>query len=350
MAKKKYVGYIGSYTHGKSKGITVCDIDIEEGMMTPRCEIEVDNPSYMCISNSGKFLYSVADLGINAYRILEDGNLEFVNHSSINGMRACHITIDKEDKYLFTAGYHDGKASVIRVRSDGRVGKLMDEVFHKGMGSIAERTFRPHITCTTLTPDQKFLVCCDVGIDQVKIYGFDHASGKIRLVDILRCDLESAPRNMVFSPDGKYAYLICQLKNCVSVYSYNSDDGMPNFELIENISTVEKVHSDKSAVAAIKMSEDGKYIFCSNAGDNSIAFFVRDEKTGRLTRSTTLPISGDFPKDLCLFPDGRHVASINHATGSITFFTVDYEKGLLVMHGKPIRIETPNCAIIHELP
>lgn len=349
MNSDKYVGYISSYTHGKSKGILVCDVDAENGTMSPRNEVEVGNPSYMCIAHNGKFLYSVSDLGINSYQILENGDLLYINTGSINGMRACHISMDKQDRYIFTAGYHDGKVSVVRVNEDGSVGELTSEVFHKGMGSIAERNFRPHITCARLTPDQKFLVACDVGIDQVKLYGFDYANGKIKLVDILRCELESAPRHMVFSPDGKYAYLICQLRNIIEVYSYNSDDGTPNFELIEKVSTLGKKFNDKSAVASVMISPDGKYIFCSNAGDNSVAFFKRDESTGKLTQLSVLPISGDYPKDLVLFPDAKHLGVANHDTGEITFFAIDYEKGLLIMHGKPVKSETPNCALIKKL-
>lgn len=154
----KYVAYVGSYTHGNAKGITICDLDIEKGVFTARKEIEVKNASYLRISNNGKFLYSVSDLGITSFAIKEDGDLEFVNLGSINGMRACHISVDKDDKFIFTAGYHDGKASVVRINDDGSVGELTAEVFHKGMGSIAERNFRPHITCTRLTPDGKYLV------------------------------------------------------------------------------------------------------------------------------------------------------------------------------------------------
>ncbi len=184
--------------------------------------------------------------------------------------------------------------SVVRVNPDGSVGEMTAEVYHKGMGSIAERNYRPHVTCARLTPDQKFLTSCDVGMDQVQLYRFDHEIGSIKLVDILRCELESSPRSLIFSQDGKFAYLICQLKNCVNVYSYDSEDGMPHFELIQQISTLGKTFNDKSAVAAIKISYDGKYIFCSNAGDNSVAFFARDEKTGLLTKNSVLPISGEF--------------------------------------------------------
>lgn len=349
MGMDKYVGYIGSYTHGKAKGITICDVDIEKGIFIPRKEVEVKNASYLRIANSGKFLYSVSDLGITSFKILPDGDLEYVNLGSINGMRACHISVDRQDKYIYTAGYHDGKASVVRINDDGSVGELTAEVFHKGMGSIAERNFRPHITCTRLTPDGKFLAACDVGIDQVKLYEFNHTTGAIQLVEILRCELESAPRSILFSPDGKFAYLICQLMNTVNVYTYDSKDGTPNFELIQQISTLGKKYNDKSAVAALRFTSDGKYLFCSNAGDNSIAFFERDEKTGKLSKRSVLPISGDYPKQICVFPDNKHIASLNHETSEMTFFKIDYDNGIIIQHGKPISVETPNCAVIIKL-
>lgn len=349
MATGKYVAYVGSYTHGSAKGITICDVDLEKGIFIPRREVEVKNASYLRIANSGKFLYSVSDLGITAFKILEDGDLEFMNLGSINGMRACHISVDDDDKFIFTAGYHDGKATVVRIAEDGSVGEMTGEVFHKGMGSIAERNFRPHITCTRLTPDGKFLAVCDMGIDQVKIYDFNHNTGAIKLVDILRCELESAPRSILFSPDGKFAYLICQLMNCVNVYSYNSDNGMPNFELIQQIRTLGKSYNDKSAVAALRFSPDGKYLFCSNAGDNSLAFFERNVETGKLTKKSVLPISGDYPKQICVFPDQKHIASLNHESNEITFFKIDYEEGIIIEHGKPMAVETPNCAVIKKL-
>lgn len=349
MATGKYVAYVGSYTHGKAKGITICDVDMDEGIFIPRREVEVKNASYLRIANNGKFLYSVSDLGITAFKILEDGDLEFVNLGSINGMRACHISVDDDDKFIFTAGYHDGKASVVRINEDGSVGELTDEVFHKGLGSIAERNFRPHITCTRLTPDGKFLAVCDMGIDQVKLYEFNHNTGTINLVDMVRCELESAPKSILFSPDGRFAYLICQLLNCVDVYSYSCENNIPKFELIQQIKTLVKGSNDKSAVAALRFSPDGKYLFVSNAGDNSIAFFERDEETGKLTKKSVLPISGDYPKQICIFPDQKHIASVNHESNEITFFKIDYEKGIIIMHGKPMAVETPNCAVIKKL-
>lgn len=350
MKSKRYIAYISSYTHGKSKGITICDVDDKKGMLMPRSEIEINNPSYMVKANSGRFLYSICDEGLAAYRILENGNLGFINMGTIKGMRACYLTIDKEDSYIFCAGYHDGKATVVRLREDGGIGEVTDEVFHKGLGSVAERNFRPHVSCAVLTPDQKFLVVCDLGIDQAKIYGFDKITGRINLVDVLRCELESAPRTMVFSQDGKYAYLIHELKNYIAVYAYDGSGRIPEFELIQKISTLGKRFAKNSAAVAIKFSPDNHYLFATNAGDNSVAVYKRDVETGLLQQNSVLPISGDYPKDVGVFPDGKHIVSLNHETNEMTFFTVDYEKGIIVMNGAPQKVETGNCCIITQLP
>ena len=154
---------------------------------------------------------------------------------------------------------------------------------------------------------------------------------------------------MLFSPDGKYAYLICQLMNCVNVYKYSSENGQPEFEQIQQISTLGKSYNDKSAAAAMRFSSNARYLFVSNAGDNSVAFFKRDPETGLLEQNSVLPISGDYPKQLCVFPDDKHIACLNHESNSITFFKIDYEKGLLVMHGTPIDVQTPNVAVIAKV-
>ena len=349
IKEQKYIAYISSYTHGKSKGIMICDVEAEKGRLIPRSEVEIHNPSYMVKANSGKYLYAICDEGLQAYRILENGNLSLINKGTINGMRACYVTVDEKDNYIFCAGYHDGKVTVVRLREDGGIGKVTDEAFHKGMGSVAERNFRPHVSCAVLTPDQKFLMVSDLGIDQVKIYKFDNVTGKIRLVDVLRAEIESAPRTMIFSKDGKYAYLTHELKNYVAVYAYNGEGRTPEFELIQRISTLGKKFSKNSAAVAIHFSPDEGHLFVSNAGDNSIAIYKRDMETGMLKMLSTLPISGDYPKDFAIFPDGRHMVCLNHETNDMSFFVIDYEKGIIVMNGRSIPVETGNCCIITEI-
>lgn len=349
--KGKYMAYVGSYSYtGKAKGITVFDVDVEKGIFKERCEMEVDNSSYIIASSDGKTLYSIADEGVVSFRILENGSLARLNSAPIRGMRGCHLCTDKEDKYVFVSGYHDGKSTVLSLNKDGSVGHIVDGVFDKGYGSVAERNFRPHVTCTRRTPDGKYVLSVDNGIDQVKIYRFNEKDQKLVQVDALRCDLESAPRHFRFSNDGRFMYLMYELKNVIDVYTYETGDRAPVIEKIQTISTTSTRNpGNLTAACAMRLSWDQKYIYCTNAGENTVSIYRRDEESGLLTMLCCLPISGEYPKDVAIFPDSRHIASINHDSGTITFFSVDYEKGLLVMSGRSIPVNEPNCCAIVKI-
>ena len=317
----KYMAYVGSYSYtGKAKGITVYDVDVETGKFIYRCEVEVDNSSYLKASQNGQILYSIADEGVVAFRVLPNGSLARLNSANIRGMRGCHLSTSKADDYIFISGFHDGKITVLNLNKDGTVGQIADGVFHKGLGSVAERSFRPHVSCSRLTPDERFLMVADLGIDQIKVYRFDHKDGKITLVDTIRCELESAPKYFMFSSDEK-------------IQTIPSTGSKPN---------------QLTAACAMHLSPDEKHLFCSNAGDNTVSMYDRDDETGMLTMRFCLPISGDYPKDIAIFPDGKHLASINHE-GSISFFKIDYEKGLLVMSDRSITVNEPNCCEIVKI-
>lgn len=347
----KYMAYVGSYSYsGTAKGITVYDVDVENGRFIYRCEMEVNNSSYLTVSHDRKTLYSIADEGVVSFRILENGSITRLNSANIKGMRGCHISTDEEDRYLFVSGYHDGKATVMRLKPDGSVGRIADGVFHKGLGSVAERNFRPHVSCTRRTPDGKFIMVADLGIDQIKIYKFDDEHGGLTLVDALRCELESAPRHFFFSKDGRFIYLMYELKNVIDVFTYETGERSPVIEKIQTISTTSTLKpGNLTAACAMRLSRDGKYIYCSNAGENTVSIYSRDEQTGLLTMICCLPISGNYPKDVAIFPDGRHLASVNHDSGTLTFFSVDYEKGLLVMSGRAVEVNEPNCCAIVKI-
>ena len=342
----RYVAYVGSYTHESSKGLYLFDMDVEKGRISKRNEYELDNPSYITISHSKKFLYSICDQGVASYAIKDDGELEQLNVASINGMRGCHISITKNDTYLVVSGYHDGKITVMSLKKDGRVGDITDEVFHKGMGSIAERNFRPHISWSAFTPDEELLCVCDPGIDQIKLYEFNHNNGKIKLNDIIRSQLESAPRQILFSQDGKFAYVLCELKNFINVYSYDKEAESGRFELIQNIFTVRKDHKSNSSAANIIMANDGNNLICSNAGDNTVTIYDVDKTSGMLSSISSLPVSGDYPKYIAMFPDNKHLLSINNQGNSITDFTIHFDRGLIVMNGPEIKISKPNNIVI----
>ncbi|HIV35178.1 MAG TPA: lactonase family protein [Candidatus Blautia intestinigallinarum] len=353
MGEKKYVAYVGTYVHGSSKGLNVYDVDVENGLLVERNEVEVSNSSYISVSRNLKYLYSIEDEGVAVFRRDVNGDLERLNSVDIEGMRGCFLSTDYTGKYLFVGGYHDGKVTMIEILPDGHLGKVLDGVFHRGLGSVAERNFRPHVNCVRPTRDNKYICAVDNGIDQVKLYRVEPRRRKLVLADILRCQRESGPRNIRFSKDGRFAYILFELSNEIRVYAYDGSKRDPQFEEIQVISTLSGNNGEDSihdAASGFAMSPDEKYLFCSTAGENTVSMFAVDQESGMLEKKFALPISGDYPKDLAVFPDGKHIAVANHSSNSITMFKVDYEKNILVMHGRPLKVETPNCISIIQTP
>ena len=295
MEKEKYIAYVGTYTHGSSIGIHLYDVDVEEGTLSERKVVPVNNSSYVVKSKNGKYLYSIADEGVAVFEIKPDGDLELINKVGIDGMRGCYLCVDDTGKYLFVAGYHDGKITAVHTHQDGRLGQVFDGVFHKGVGSVAERNFRPHVSCVKTTPEGKYVCAVDNGIDQVKIYRINTTRNRMELVDILRCKRESGPREIVFSKDGKYAYILFELINKVGVFTYKDTDKGPEFELIQLVEPLsDQLDPMHDCGAAMTMSPDGKYLFTSTAGDNSVAMFSINPEDGKLTKEFALPISGEY--------------------------------------------------------
>lgn len=353
MGKGKYVAYVGTYTHGTKKGIKVYDVDVENGLLIERNSVDVSNASHTAVSKNRRYLYSIEDEGVAVFRRDAEGNLTRINSVSIDGMRGCFLATDVDGKYLYVAGYHDGKVTVVHTHRDGRLGSLMDGVFHSGLGSVAERNFRPHVNCVRPTPDNRYLCAVDNGIDQVKIYRINKRYHKLELVDILRCERESGPRIIRFSEDGRFAYLLFELSNVIKVYRYDGSGKTPEFELLQTVSTLTGDGEDSdthNAASGLALAPDGKHLFCTTAGENTVSMYEIDVETGLLDKKFTLPVSGDYPKDLVIFPDNKHIAVTNHASNTVTTFTIDYEKNIMVMHGKPHKVVTPNCIHIYEVP
>ncbi len=346
----KYVAYVSCYTQGGKDGIKIYDVDIKKGVFIEKAKVEISNSSYVTISHNRKYLYSITDYGVEAYRILEDGMLETISAASINGMRGCYLSTDYEDKYLFVAGYHDGKITALRLNEDGSVGEITEEIYHKGIGSIADRNFRPHVNCVKMTRDNRFLLAADLGLDHIKVYELNHITGKMKLIDIIHSEQYSGPRHIKISRDGQYIYVIHEAKCYIDVYKYRvAEDGNPEFEKIQTIPTLNDYHAGDSAASALNISEDFRYITASNAGDNSVTIYKIDHRNGELSKILCLPVSGSYPKDAALFPDNKHLVSLNHENNTMTFFAVDMEKEILVMNTREIRILQPNCIVFHKI-
>ncbi len=348
MAKNKYVAYVSTYTQGDNHGIRIYDVDIDNGRFIEKDKVEITNSSYLAESHNRKYLYSITDMGVEAFKIMPDGALEFINAAAINGMRGCYVSTDYTDKYLFVAGYHDGKLTVLALNDDGSIGKITDEIYHKGMGSMANRNFRPHINCARMTHDNRYLLVADQGMDHVNVYSLDTVNGKMRLVDIIRSELESAPRHIKISKDGKFIYILHEQKCFIDVYEYEFKNNLPYFTKVQS-QQVLKWEYGTNAVSAFSFSTDYNYLLTSIAGDNSVAVYDVDQKTGKIKKNFMLPIAGEYPKDAEIFPNNKYLVSLNHETNSMTFFAIDLKAHTMVMNGKPMKIHTPNCIMFHKL-
>ena len=352
MAKESYVAYVGTYTRSSSLGIHIFDIDTETWTMKERKVVPINNPSDLIVSENGKFLYSIADEGVRSFRILPDGDLEPMNAAWIGGMRGCYLEVDDQNRYLFVAGYHDGRVTMMHLNEDGSIGELACGIFHEGIGkSVAERNSIPHVTCVKVSPDQKYLFAADSGLDQVKVYTIDYEHGKLKLCDILRGHLDNGPRMVRFRKELNCAYVLCEQKNLVYVYRYNDkkDCMAERMELVQQLPTVRPGEVERCASSGIEFSPDGKHLFVSNAGVNSVTVYEVDPKTGLLTEICQNSTRQDYPKTLAVMPDNEHFVVLNHSSNQICSFKMNYEKKYFLMDSKPIEIHRPNCIFIHKL-
>ena len=346
----RYVAYVSTYTRNADIGIHIYDVDTKKGRFTEKDQVKITNSSYLTISHNGKYLYAITDFGVESYKIKADGSLVNTGTASINGMRGCYLSTDYEDRYLFVAGYHDAKVTVLKINDDGTVGQITEEIFSAGLGSIIERSFLPHVTCVKMTRDNKYLCVCDIGMDQVKIFSFDPSTGKLKFRDMIHCDQDSGPRYIKFHRNGKFAYISHENACKVDVYSYSNENGVPDFEKIGSYSTVNDDYKTSGSIScAMKFSLDHKLLMCSVAGSNSVAIFKVDEKTGLLDKRLSLPVSGDYPKDVAFFPDSKHIVSLNHESNTMSFFNLNLKDNIIVLNGPFMKVPSGNCIITKRL-
>ena len=344
----RYVAYAGSYTRGESEGIYIMDLDMTgRPSFKIRDAFRINNPSHMQISADGKFLYTCFDGGVAALRILEDGGLEMMNTASVNGLRPAAICVDKENRFLLSGGYHDGKLTVVKIHKSGKVGEVCDEVFMKGLGSVGARHYHSHISSVRFTPDEKYAIAVDLGMDLATIFAINRETGKLKRHSVIRCDLESGPRDLVFSHNGKFAYLLHEYGNYVTQYAYEAEGAV--FMPIQKFSTLPPDYKNYNSAIRLELSDDDKHLFACNSGNNSVAIYEIEPESGQMQHLCVLPVSGEFPCDTLLLPDGIHFASVNQESSSITSFKINYENGFFVMDGKPVDLPSPTCIRLHKL-
>ncbi len=349
---KSYLLYVGTYTKGESKGIYGFRFDATSGQATGLgVAAETVNPSFLTIDVSGKFLYAVNEIpdykgtasgAVTAFSIdRSSGKLSRLNEVASRGADPCYISFDKTGKYLLVANYTGGNIAVFPVQSNGRLGDASAFVQHSGSSVNKQRQEGPHAHWIETTADNRFAIAADLGLDKLLVYRFDQARGGLTPNDpaFAAVEADSGPRHVAFAPNEKFAYSVNELASTVAAFTFDVAHGA--LHSFQTISTLPKGFSGENDTAEIHIHPNGRFLFASNRGHNSIAVFSIDKTTGRLTAAGDFSTQGKTPRNFEIDPTGSRLFVANQDSGNIVIFRIDPNTGALSATGQILNIPSP---------
>ena len=277
------------------------------------------------------------------------GKLDFINKVSSGTENPCHISLSKDGKWLAVANYTGGSLATFPINGDGSLEPFSQHIIHSGTGVNPQRQEKPHAHSVFFSPDQKFLLSPDLGLDQVYIYKFNSNNPKpLQPAEIpfIKADPGAGPRHLDFSPSGKYMYVVEEMGGTVSAYTYK--DGVT--KKIQRIATHPEDYKGQPGSADIHISPDGKFLYASNRGDeDNIAIFSVDVVTGKLTSVGYQSVLGAQPRNFMIDPTGKFLLVANQKTNNIVVFRRDMITGLLQQTLQHIEIPNPVCLQMLEI-
>jgi 6-phosphogluconolactonase len=343
--------YFGTYTRGgnSSKGIYRSVLNLETGELSdPILAAEARNPSFLDIHPSGKFLYAVSEAGgsgsVSAYKIEADtGNLTLLNRQPSGGAGPCHVSIDRMGKNLLVANYGSGSASVIPIKSDGRLGKPTGFVQHEGSSVNPRRQKGPHAHSINVSPDNRFAFVADLGIDKIMIYKLDIEKGTIvaNNPSFVKVKPGAGPRHFAFHPNGKYAYVINELDCTVTAFAYDSIMGA--LKEIQTITTLPNGFRGSNTCAEVRVHPSGKFVYGSNRGHDSIVVYRVDFANGALTCVEHETADIKTPRNFNIDPTGKFCLVANQGGDSVIVFRINKQTGALEPTNNKVSIAKPVC-------
>jgi 6-phosphogluconolactonase len=369
---KKYLLFIGTYTGKESKGIYSYRFDAGTSELTPLgVAAETTNPSFLTIDRSGRFLYAVNEThefeggksgGVSAFSInRQTGKLTLLNTVSSRGADPCYIALDQTGKYLLVANYTGGNLAAFPIAADGRLGEASSVVADQGtLGPNKERQDAPHSHWIEASADNRFAYVADLGLDRVLIYRFDAAKGaltKTSYADSLapnasdsfsaRLAPGSGPRHAALSSgNGHFMYVLGELDSVVTVFA---NDAGKTLRSVQRISALPAGFSGQNTAAEIAIHSNGKYLYTSNRGDDSIAVFSINGHKGTLTLVGRFSTQGKTPRSFTIDPAGKLLLVANQESDDIVVFRIDPKSGKLISIGQQLRVPSPVCLKFAEV-
>ena len=350
--------YIGTYTQGKSEGIYRFELDLANGKASKAVlAAKTKDPSFLAIHPNRKFLYAVGEFpgkkdgAVSAFSLdPKTGDLTLLNQQSSKGAAPCYIVLDKAGKHALVANYTGGSACVLPIDDDGKLGSFSCFVQHTGSSKDKKRQEAPHAHSINLDAANRFAFVADLGLDKVVIYRFDPEKGTLEKNDPRFAEVAptSGPRHFAFHPNGKFAYVINEMKNTVTAFSYNPETGA--LTTIQTVPTLPKSFKGQSWTAEVVLHPSGKFLFGSNRGHNSLAIFAVDSETGKLTPRGHQAKNIKTPRNFAIDPTGAYLLSANQDSGNVIIFRINQETGALTPTGTVVEVPFPVCVRMMPKP
>jgi 6-phosphogluconolactonase len=356
VSETPIVVYVGTYTDGGSRGIYRFALDPVSGETTaPVLAAASENPSFLALHPGGQHLYAVNetdDFGgrtsgaVSAFAIDPSGaDLQPLSQQPSMGAHPCHLVLDEAGKSVLVANYNGGNVAALPLSADGRLEAPSAVQPHEGSGPNPRRQEGPHAHGLALAPDERFAFAADLGADRIFVYRFDPSAGTLEPHEPPAAALApgSGPRHVVFHPSGAFLYAINELLSTVTVFRYEPAAGV--LEPMQTLTTLPADFEGASAPAEIAVSPDGRYVYGSNRGHDSLAVFAVDVASGRLTSVGHVPTGGRTPRHFTIDATGRWLLAANQDSDSVTVFRLDPASGLPSPVGAPVPVPKPVCVL-----
>jgi 6-phosphogluconolactonase len=346
---KEYWVYFGTSTRKASKGIYVSRLNVATGSLTePQLAAEASNPNTQAIHPGGRFLYSVVDAGGGAQGGVASfsvdpatGKLTHTGEVPSHGVQPIYLAVDSGGRTVAVPNYSSGSVAAIPIRKDGSVGESASFIQHEGSSVNPTRQTGPHAHAVAISPDGRFLIVPDLGLDKTFIYRLDAAQAKIEPNDppFLKATPGSGPRHFAFHPKRPLAYLISELSNSVTALRWDARRG--SLEELQTLSNLPEGFKGTNSTAEIVVHPSGKFVYGSNRGHNSINVYAI-QPDGKLQVLENISTAGRTPNNFAIDPTGRWLLAANQMSDNIVAFSIEGD-GRLKPTGQTLGVDTPMC-------
>jgi 6-phosphogluconolactonase len=349
--RKILLVYVGTYTSKTdSKGIYAYRFDAATGQLSAiGVAAETPDPSWVAVHPSGKYLYAANEAGkastVSAFAVDgKSGKLTLLNQLPALGEDPCYISFDLTGKYVLVANYTSGNVVVFPIEADGKLGAATANVHDEGqLGPNKERQDGPHAHWIEASPDNRFALVADLGLDEVLVYKFDAATGTLTPNEpaFARLKAGSGPRHIAFHPKGKFVFAVSELSSTATSFAYDAKKG--TLKEMGTASTLPPGFSGRNGVAEAAVYPNGKFLYVSNRGNESLAILSIDLAKGTLAPVGGVPTGGKEPRHFAIDPTGKFLLAENQNSNNIVVFKIEPATGALTPTGQVVDVPSPVC-------